>query len=196
MREREVRAALIERVLSKHGVPGDTRVIPELALCQAEARIDLAVVNGELAGWEIKTAFDSLRRLPGQVEVYSRVFDRVWLAADVRHIDSALKVIPEWWGVVRVSEHSGACRVAQVRASRRNPGVDLYSLVRLLWREEALAELTALGLDHGLTRAPRRALWERLVEGVPREMSEKVLRAHVRERLKRREGWRADEPPL
>lgn len=45
------------------------------------------VVNGRLTGWEIKTAADSLVRLPHQQRAYSEVFDRVWLAADRRHIE-------------------------------------------------------------------------------------------------------------
>ncbi len=194
MREADVRLALVERLLREHAAERQTRIVHELSLCQAEARIDVAVVNGRLTGWEIKTAADTLGRLPAQEPVYSRVFDRVWLAADARHIDRALGLIPAWWGVVRVGESGGACRLTHVRPSRLNPDVDLGSLVRLLWREEVWEELSALGLTAGLERAPRRVLWQRLAEAVPRSASKAALKRRVRDRLRVREGWRADGP--
>jgi hypothetical protein len=195
MREADVRDALVERLRRQHvNEQQQTRIVHELSLCQAEARIDLAVVNCRLTGWEIKTAADTLGRLPLQQPVYSRVFDRVWLAADARHVDGALGLIPPWWGVVRVGERRGVCTLTQVRPSRLNPGVDLASLVRLLWRDEALAELKALGLAEGLERAPRRVLWQRLAEAVPRQASKAQVQRRVRERLRDREGWRADRP--
>lgn len=192
MREAEVRDAVVSRLRSQHPDERQTRIVHELSLCQAEARIDLAVVNGRLTGWEIKTAADTLARLPVQEPVYSRVFDRVWLAADARHLDGAVGLIPPWWGIVRVTERDGACRLVQVRRSRLNPNVDLGSLVRLLWREEALAELSALGLAGGLDRAPRRVLWQRLADAVPRRASKAQIQRRVRERLRDREGWRAE----
>lgn len=194
MREADVRGALVERLRRQHADEHETRIVHELSLCQAEARIDLAVVNGRLTGWEIKTAADTLGRLPLQEPVYSRVFDRVWLAADARHVDGAFGMIPHWWGVVRVGERGGACVITQVRPSRLNPDVDLASLVRLLWRDEALAELEALGLAQGLERAPRRVLWQRLADAVPRRASKAQVQRRVRERLRDREGWRADRP--
>lgn len=194
MREADVRDALVERLRRQHADEQQTRIVHELSLCQAEARIDLAVVNGRLTGWEIKTAADTLVRLPLQEPVYSRVFDRVWLAADARHVDGALGLIPLWWGVVRIGERSGTCTLTQVRPSRMNPDVDLRSLVRLLWRDEVLAELEALGLAEGVERAPRRVLWQRLVDAVPRRASKAQVQRRVRERLRDREGWRADRP--
>lgn len=194
MREADVRDALVERLRRQHADEQQARIVHELSLCQAEARIDLAVVNGRLTGWEIKTAADTLGRLPLQQPVYSRVFDRVWLAADARHVDRALGLIPPWWGVVRVGERGGVCTLTQVRPSRLNPAVDLASLVRLLWRDEALGELEALGLADGLERAPRRVLWQRLAEAVPRRASKAQVQRRVRERLRDREGWRADRP--
>ncbi len=50
----------------------DTLVVDELDLCGL-TRVDVAVVNGHLSGFEIKGSTDSLRRLPGQVTVYSQV---------------------------------------------------------------------------------------------------------------------------
>jgi hypothetical protein len=191
MREAQVRAALAAKLEADHAGEAKTRVIHELDLCQSQARIDLAVVNGRLSGWEIKTRADRLTRLPRQEEVYSRIFDRVWLAADERHIEGALQLIPDWWGLAKISERDGRCRITKVRESKLNRGVDLASLVRLLWRIETLDELERLGLADGMKRAPRRVLWERLATAAPRYITRAQLQARVRERLLTREGWRA-----
>ena len=103
MQEAVVRAAIEAQVAAVDARPGDTLIVHELGLCQAEARVDIAAVNGLLVGWEIKTRQDRLSRLPRQEAVYSRVFDRMWLVADERHIAPALDMIPPWWGVIRIS---------------------------------------------------------------------------------------------
>ena len=192
VREAEVREA-IERRARADADPAESRFIPELNLCQSEARIDLAAVNSRLLGWEIKTVTDSLSRLPSQEEVYSRIFDRMWLVADARHLDRATDLVPPWWGIWEIREKQGVCNLIQVRRSRLNPQVDLGSLVRLLWRDEALAELARLGIADGLHRSPRRDLWNALAEASPRHISPTRLRERVRVRLRDREGWRSDE---
>ena len=190
VRESDIRAAIAKRsLLSSPDTP--PLIVPELALCQAEARIDVAVVGVQrLVGWEIKARTDTLNRLPRQQRVYSKIFDRMWLAADHRHIQQALALIPGWWGVMRVDERDGVCHLTQMRSSRLNRDIDLQALVRLLWRDEVLAELDALGLGEGLARLPKRELWLQLAEASPRHVSPTQLRRRVRFRLMARQDWR------
>lgn len=194
MREADVRAAITKRVAQ---APGPTRIVDELSLCQSEARIDLAVLQPQrLVGWEIKTGADRLDRLAEQEQVYSRVFDHVWLAADVKHLAQALDLVPAWWGVMRISGQAGACRLVQIRPARVNRSVDLRSLVCLLWRDETLAELNSLDLASRGDRAPRRDLWERLASAAPCYISRTELRRRVRHRLMARTDWRVDAPRM
>jgi hypothetical protein len=191
VRESDVRVAIAARAASRGGLQ---RVVPELALCQAEARIDVAIVEPtRLVGWEIKTEVDGLRRLPHQEGVYSRVFDRVWIAAHAKHLPTAIDLVPSWWGVVRIEERRAECRLVQVRPSRLNRSVDLRALACLLWRDEVLGELASLGLTGGLERAPKRELWDALASAAPRRVSSSELRRRIRLRLISRRGWRADE---
>jgi hypothetical protein len=194
MQEATVRAAIEARLVALDAHPGETLIVHELGLCQAEARVDIAAVNGQLVGWEIKTRQDTLMRLPRQQDVYSRVFDRVWLVADQRHIEPALRMIPTWWGVIRIRDDGLDCRLVTVRPSRLNRDVHPPSLVRLLWRVEVLAELEALGLAEGIERAPRRVLWAALAGAVPKHIARRKLQERVRDRLKSRQGWRSDRP--
>lgn len=184
--------ALTAALTERHGP--DTLILPELGLCQAEARIDLATVNGHLTGWEIKTAADTLVRLPRQESVYSRVFDRMWLAADAKHVGAALELIPAWWGVCEVVPTGAGIRFRKVRDARINRSVDLHAIVRLLWRDEVLEELDSLGLAQGHARSPKRVLWDELAGAAPKYVSRTHLRRRVRERLKTRRGWRSAAP--
>lgn len=58
----------------------------ELTLGTSGTRADVAVLaDAELIGLEIKTERDSLRRLPAQIEAYSRYFDHVVVVAASCH---------------------------------------------------------------------------------------------------------------
>lgn len=65
----------------------------ELTLGTSGTRADMAVLSGaELIGFEIKTDRDSLRRLPGQIEAYSRYFDYVVVVAAPCHLSTLAKM--------------------------------------------------------------------------------------------------------
>jgi hypothetical protein len=48
-------------------------MLDEFGLEHGEVRVDVAVINGELHGYEIKSERDTLERLPRQVKAYSAV---------------------------------------------------------------------------------------------------------------------------
>jgi hypothetical protein len=167
--------------------PG-TKIIEELGICQGAARIDLAVANCALHGFEIKSAVDNLQRLPFQEQLYSRVFDSVTLVTAGKHLDLIAGKIPHWWGLI--AARPGECEAINlitVRESLQNPAVDPYCLAQLLWKEEALEILVRLGKARGVKSKPREAAWRLLVESVTVEH----LKDLVRNRLKVREGWRS-----
>ena len=80
----DIRAVLKSRLQAKHALEPDTVVVEELGLCQGQVRVDMAVVNGVLHGYEIKSDCDTLRRLPNQVVAYGKVLDRATLVVGVR----------------------------------------------------------------------------------------------------------------
>ena len=189
MRDFEIRKKLDER-LRKLCPQEDTRIVHELGLCLGEARIDVAVINGKLHGFEIKSEKDTLKRLPEQVLVYNRVFDRLTLVAAPKHIEKITEVIPNWWGIYSVhpTKKTASAVIKSVRPAQKNTQVDPRAVVQLLWREEVLGELIKLDAAKGISSKPKSYLWERLAEIVP----QKLLLGIVRTRLKIRNGWRAD----
>lgn len=188
MRDVDVRSALRATVLARHVRDPDTLVIDELGLESGVVRVDIAVVNGRIHGYEIKSDADTLERLPAQVEGYGRVLDRVTLVVGSRHAEAAQRLVPKWWGVYIAHEDDGGqVRFRVARRERANPGLDLHAVAALLWRDEALALLETRGRARGLRSKPRRDLYRALVDSV--HSSE--LRRCVREALRSRTSWRA-----
>ncbi|MFI7163736.1 sce7726 family protein [Rhodococcus erythropolis] len=189
MRDIDVRMALHAKLAVDHADEmDDTLVVDELGLC-GEVRVDVAVINGALTGFELKSARDNLKRLPKQVEIYSQVLDFAELVVADNHQKEAIAIIPKWWGVtVALASKGDGVRLEAVREPRMNRSIDTRSLAQLLWRDEALEELEIRAADRGVRSKPRWAVWGRLTEVV--EVDE--LRDVVRNRLKTRATWRAD----
>lgn len=185
MRDADIRRALENRLTEQHGDDPSTMIRHELGLCSGSRRVDLAVVNGHLAGWEIKSDFDTLKRLAGQAVVYNRVFDRLSIVTTSKHLQHAMDALPEWWGVVRAEGSDSSVHLRNVRQPRTNPGIDPMAVAQLLWRDEALEELRQRGLAVGLSGKARWYIWERLVE----ELKPRELKAVVRDRLRARPVW-------
>lgn len=182
MRDRDIRDELRRALLALHAGDADTVVIEELGVLQGDARVDLAVVNGQLHGFEIKSEADTLARLPGQVTAYSRVFDRVTLVLSGRHTERAAAMAPPWWGIVCASPVRENVELTDVREASINPEVRARDLAELLWRDEVLTMLEDRGAAKGLRSKPRWVLWDRLCEVYTTE----EIAAAVRFRLKQR----------
>ena len=188
MRDSDVRRALHKQLLQTHATELDnTLFVDELGLC-GEARVDVAVVNASLSGFELKSASDSLRRLPTQIEVYSRVLDYATLVVAENHLDRSLPLLPNWWGCSVVRWDGTLARIDELRPATFNPLIDPYSIAQLLWWDEAFGALETLQAAKGMRSKPRKKLWAKLVETT--DLSE--LRSLVRTRLKTRTGWRSE----
>lgn len=125
-------------------------------------RADLAVVGPLLEGFEIKTSRDNLRRLPRQVNAYGRVFNKCHLVVAENHLDSALEIVPEWWGVLVLTGDASQA-IDRVRAAQENPGIDAETVVQLLWKGEAIAALDLMDVAHD-SHTSRPALWQKVLE--------------------------------
>lgn len=188
MRDVDVRNALRRKVLAHHYADLNTLVIDELGISHGASRVDIAVVNGKLHGFEIKSASDTLERLAGQIEAYSKVFDRMTIVCALCHYAKVAEIVPSWWGIkVAKSGGRGAVHFEEPRAPRANPAVDAVSVARLLWRDEALTLLESRGVK-GIKSKNRDALYSLLATSVALD----ELCAAVRSALKSRERWRSD----
>ena len=178
----EIRPALKEKLLADHAGDADTVVLEELGVYRGEVRVDMAVVNGTIHGYEIKSDRDSLRRLRAQAELYGKCFNRSTLVVGDRHLDEALALLPDWWGVLRVgSALSGPC-FSTVRRAGENPARNARVLAELLWLDDAMTLLERHGLDRGVRGKPRRIVWDRVCESLDLEVIADAVRAKLKTR--------------
>src|SRR4029077_13805561 len=77
---------------------------------------DVAVVNGALDGFELKSDRDRLDRLARQSEIYGAVFDRMTLVVGPRHERQAARMIPDWWGLERTEPLTGGGVLSKPRS--------------------------------------------------------------------------------
>lgn len=168
-----VRAALRAHLLSAVATARDA--LEELWVPRSHERADLALVGRWMDGYEIKTERDTLRRLPRQVDAYGRLFDRCTLVVAERHYEKAEKIVPDWWGITTVSIN-GHVSFTAVRKSRQNRSLDPETLVRLLWRDEAIRALRSLGGDPD-PKAHRASLWSQLLDSATMTELRRAVRA-------------------
>ena len=186
----QIRQALIseiEKKNEKHKNPS-YRIIEELAICDGDARIDIAVANGKLCGYEIKSDRDTLERLPNQIACYNTTFDRMTIVVGEKFNDKILSEVPEWWGIkVAYLNRYGKVSFKNVRRGKNNQFQNAKMITQLLWKEELLELLKSHNVK-GLSNKSRLKMRDIAVSTIPL----KEIRYYTINKLKTRKGWRAD----
>jgi hypothetical protein len=183
VKDADVRRAMLAKLHAKHCSDSGTRVLQEMGVWSGTVRIDIAVVNGELCGYELKSDRDTLDRLPRQVEYYGKVFDRITIVVGAKHAAKAAKLVPAWWGIERAAMSSDGVEIEVVRNPDLNPERDAYVVAELLSKSEALSVLDCFGMAAGWRARRVKDIHIRLSREVPFD----ELRAHVRAALKCRD---------
>lgn len=195
--DKTIRRALrciLEKELVRYREQGHrAQIIEELGVQHGTARIDIAIVNGTIHGYEIKSDRDTLHRLPEQVEEFNAIFDKITLVVGKRHLYQAMHIIPDWWGVTmaKVDVDKGVF-FQTIRETETNQNQKGISIARLLWRSEALNILEEQNEATGVRCKPRESVYEKLA-GV---LDTDTLMKQVSSLLISREGWRSDAPLL
>lgn len=155
------------------------------------ARIDIAVVNGMLHGFEIKSDQDTLQRLPEQMKAYNSVFDKMTLVVGKNNLYDAINIVPDWWGIMIAKINANGSVVFNcIREEEFNNEQNSVSVARLFWRKEALRILEEIGEAKGFYSKPREVIYEKLST----VLDQQTLGEKVRETIFLRSCWRPDAP--
>lgn len=188
--EYPIRVALKSRYLRHNLGRSDVLVIDELGLAHAQSRVDVAVINGHLHGYEIKSAADTLDRLPRQLAVYSVTLQKLTLVIAACHFDAVAAIAPDWCGLIEVTQGPrGGMTFASHRRASLNPGLDPFMLAHLLWRPEAQQLLRQRGATNAEVNVPRKQLYRKLAN----ELRVCELASAVKAAMESRTRWR-DHP--
>ncbi|HAO09378.1 sce7726 family protein [Chryseobacterium sp. APV1] len=181
MKDLCIRKLLKEKELVSYINDNKSKVVDELNLPVAKARIDIAVINGAFHGYEIKSASDTLQRLPSQIEAYTKVFDYLSIVTEKKYSKKILEFIPKFIGLIECCEND----ITIIRKPKLNKNKDGFFIAKLLWRNEIIDILT----EYQIPFKKKDRNWI-LCEILSSNLDIKILSNNVREKLKNRVEWK------
>lgn len=171
LRDPEIRAELRRGLMLRLSHRDDVAIVDEMGIQGGFVRADLAMLRPErFVGYEIKSDFDSLKRLPRQQEIYELVFDHCYVICGEKYAHKTIDILPEWWGVYALSvewdwqTRESKLKFKKIRTASDHDRVDINVLVDLFWRDELLGILRSMGLGTGLSAASKRVLRAKVLE--------------------------------
>ena len=182
----EIRPILRQKLERRFENEPDTVFVEEFVICDQATRIDLAVINGHLHGYEIKGSSDRLDRLVTQVPLYSKAMEYCTLVADRKHIKQALNILPLWWGILEARSDNERHRLLDVRRAKRNPAIDPQGVCSFLWAKELRSLIQSEGLHQAGSKWCAASMRFHLASNVPLRR----LITHAKTVLKARGDWR------
>jgi len=133
-------------------------------------------------GFEIKSAQDTLNRIPNQLQAYTKVFDYVSVVTEDKYTLKLEKILPFWVGIFTCTNDG---LVIEFRKALLNENVEGFYLAKMLWREELLQILKEHQIKH--RKADRNWL---LCESLSNNLTVGLLSGIVRQKLKQRLNWK------
>ncbi len=101
--------------------------------------VDVAVANGTTTAYEIKTEYDTARRLRSQTFDYLRAFDKVYVVTDAAYATRYVRELDERVGLILLSK-KGSMRIER-DAETNMHNVEPAAIFRCLRKEEYLAAI-------------------------------------------------------
>lgn len=187
MHESDIRSALHRKYFRRRHTSSETLVVDELGLAHGRSRIDVAVINRYIHGYEIKSSRDNLLRLGSQMNVYCQTLQKLTIVTAPRHIQSVASEVPEWCGLMQAHQNlTDSIQLTSIRRARTNPDTVPLMQAHLLWRSEVIELLSNAGVAPKYLQRPRVKLYELLCSTItPTELSREICRFMLRRR-----NWR------
>lgn len=148
LNERDIKTALIDRLFEK-GMLEDAVLINEMVVANWDRRADIAVANGRLYAFEIKSDLDTLDRLEGQVAAYLGRFDKVTVVTTPKFLTVVSSQMPNEVEIWEASGESGAVKLRIVRRGRTQEITSRRMLCGFLLKAELVSLLRGNGLTIG-----------------------------------------------
>jgi len=186
MQDNDIRILLLPYLKKENKKYKNTIIVEELDLCSGLSRIDIAVINGVIHGYEIKSEKDTLNRLPNQINYYNKSLERISVVTNRSHLKQIRKLVPQWWGLLVIKNDGKKNIVSELRKAKNNPLLDCLSLLHVLWKEELISIV-----DNYELKVSRHLNKRKIRESVINELDKSILSQEVRLALKSRQNWRS-----
>jgi hypothetical protein len=183
MNDPVIRKSLLDFLAKTKNDP-NTILVSEMGLSEGKAIIDVAMINGIMCGYEIKSDVDTLYRLDRQIETYKKYFQKLTVVTTKSHLAKVRQKCPPWVGIMLAYEEDGIVHIRQLRQAKLNKKTSKQEITSLMWRDEARAILHSRGVK-GISSAPRSQLWYQISE----LCDESELIAIVKDTMRSRRAW-------
>lgn len=164
MREQDVKIAFIDWLFKK-GLLNNATIINEMVVANWSRRADLAVANGHLQAFEIKSDFDSLKRLDGQLETFTSRFEKVTVICSPKFTYEITKKVTSKVGIIEYLSTEQGIRFKIVQRGRISLPVNKSVYINFLLKKELQLFLIENGKSF-LAESGRESL-ERIAEKLP-----------------------------
>jgi len=85
-----------------------------------ESRIDMAKINGQSIGYEIKTKYDNLNRLKSQIIDYLSVFEYVFVICEASKYEKVKKIVPNLVGIYTYDDNEKEIHYTKKRPAKKS----------------------------------------------------------------------------
>ncbi len=112
-----------------------------------DSRIDVCSINGHSCAYEIKTSYDTVKRLKKQVNDYLRVFEFVYVVCPIEKVKEIIKIVPDCVGVFIYEDKQNNGELSTFRAPTYSMFIDSSIQFNLLHKNEKTEAISLLNDD-------------------------------------------------
>lgn len=152
LREHDIKTALIVRLHQK-GMLDNAVLINEMVVAKWSRRADLALANGTLQAFEIKSDYDSLKRLDGQLATFNSRFEKVTVVCAPKFTVEVLNRVSHETEVLEVSKSNDSIVFKVIQRGKTRNIKDKKMLIGFLLKKEIQLLLRRNGLAHAVNLA-------------------------------------------
>lgn len=106
---------------------------------------DMVMFNGESKAFEIKTEYDTPRRLDKQMDDYKRFFDKCYIIVPEDKVDEYRDILESTTGIIAMSRNNGRIILKEIRHAEQNERFEFEALMSCLRTEEYKNIVLSLG---------------------------------------------------
>jgi conserved hypothetical protein len=136
LNDKQIRPFLINFLNSSVNKP--QKVMEELSVCYGDAIADVVAIYNILHCFEIKGETDSIHRIQHQGQFYNKSFLKITLVTTKNHLNSALKLTPDYWGILLAANSNHGAVFKKIRPPKKNPEFSKEEALHTLWKDELL----------------------------------------------------------
>lgn len=157
-------------VFGRHS-PRTSSLLSELHV--GKSIVDIAIFNGTSTAYEIKTEYDTPRRLQTQTPDYLKAFDKVYVVTHPNLSEKYAEIVPDKVGVIALNNRGSLKIVKNAESNLAN--VDILYIFRMLKRSEYLPAIEKfIGEKINLPNGLIYAFCEDIFKKIPQDLAHNI----------------------